>query len=219
LTATTPKRVMKRSKKHRHSCGAATSPTVGLPADLVVEVTGLGTVTSQPAGISCEATNSPCSASFAPGTVTLRAAAPSGTTFTGWGGDCTGTASTCAVPMSQDRNVTATFSTPPPPQTRIIEVRVDGPGRVTAPQINCSGQGGDCVGEYPLDDTVTLTAIPNNQLQQFDGWSNGCEGTSTTCTLTMNRDYLVEADFSSLLPLPEQIEELIESLLRLLGLG
>src|SRR5207245_871918 len=47
---------------------------------------GTGTVTSNPAGISCGAT---CSASFANGTlVSLTAAPAAGSTFTGWSGGC-----------------------------------------------------------------------------------------------------------------------------------
>src|SRR4029079_5299627 len=48
---------------------------------------------------------------FASGTsVTLSAAAASGSTFAGWSGACSGT-STCALAMTAARNVTATFST------------------------------------------------------------------------------------------------------------
>jgi cellulose 1,4-beta-cellobiosidase len=70
--------------------------------------TGSGTVTSNTGGISCGST---CSASYASGTVvTLTAAAASGSTFGGWGGSCSGTATTCAVTMSAARSVTATFT-------------------------------------------------------------------------------------------------------------
>jgi poly(3-hydroxybutyrate) depolymerase len=70
--------------------------------------TGAGTVTSAPAGISCGAT---CSASYASGTtVTLTAAAASGSSFAGWSGACTGTGA-CAVTMTAARSVTATFDT------------------------------------------------------------------------------------------------------------
>ncbi len=73
--------------------------------------TGTGTVTSSPAGISCGST---CAANFASGTsVTLTAAAGSGSTFAGWSaGSCSGTATTCTVVMSAAAGVTATFSLP-----------------------------------------------------------------------------------------------------------
>jgi hypothetical protein len=69
---------------------------------------GSGTVTSSPSGINCGVA---CSAAFTQGTiVTLSASAAAGSTFTGWGGACTGTGS-CTVTMDQDRSVTATFNT------------------------------------------------------------------------------------------------------------
>ena len=69
--------------------------------------TGSGTVTSSPAGINCGAA---CSASFMNGaSVTLSAAAASGSTFGGWSGACTGTGA-CTVSMTQARSVTATFN-------------------------------------------------------------------------------------------------------------
>ncbi|MBI2867289.1 MAG: hypothetical protein HYX97_03005 [Chloroflexi bacterium] len=70
--------------------------------------TGIGTIISSPAGITCGIT---CTAAFAPGaSVTLTATATTGSAFTGWGGEgCSGTG-TCTVTMSTDRSVTATFS-------------------------------------------------------------------------------------------------------------
>jgi hypothetical protein len=79
---------------------------------------GSGTVTSSPAGIDCGAT---CSASFPSGTaVTLTAAPDAGSTFTGWGGDCTGTGP-CVVTMDQDRAVTATFDIVAQPGPRVLK--------------------------------------------------------------------------------------------------
>src|SRR5580704_12941564 len=61
--------------------------------------TGTGTVTSNPAGISCAPT---CSKSFPAGTlVTLTETPATNSTFAGWsGGGCSGTASTCTVTLS-----------------------------------------------------------------------------------------------------------------------
>ena len=74
---------------------------------------GTGTVTSNPAGISCPATA--CSANYATGTmVTLTAAAGANSTFAGWSlAGCSGTG-TCTVTMNAAQSVTATFNTNSP---------------------------------------------------------------------------------------------------------
>lgn len=70
--------------------------------------TGTGTVTSSPAGINC---GTDCTENYAIGTrVTLTATPASGSTFTGWGGACSGTATTCTVVMSAAKNVSAAFT-------------------------------------------------------------------------------------------------------------
>jgi hypothetical protein len=69
--------------------------------------TGSGTISSNPPGISCGTT---CSASFNYNTaVTLTAAASTGSTFTGWGGACSGTG-TCMVTMDAAKSVATTFT-------------------------------------------------------------------------------------------------------------
>jgi hypothetical protein len=83
----------------------------GQPFNLIVSKsgTGLGTVSSIPAGINC---GSICSASFPSDTsVTLTATYDYGSRFAGWsGGECTGTG-TCTVTMDTGKTITATFST------------------------------------------------------------------------------------------------------------
>jgi len=75
---------------------------------LTVSKSGSGTVTSSPAGIDCGST---CSASYPNTTsVTLTAQANTGSTFGGWSGDCSGSASTCTLSMSAARNVIASFT-------------------------------------------------------------------------------------------------------------
>ena len=86
--------------------------------------TGGGSVTSAPAGVDCGST---CSTTFDAGTaVTLTATAAAGSSFTGWGGDCSGTGA-CQVTMSADHTVSATFDTNAPvaPNTRITQTTID----------------------------------------------------------------------------------------------
>jgi PASTA domain-containing protein/List-Bact-rpt repeat protein len=80
------------------------------PADKTLTLTkagsGTGMVTSTPGGISC---GSACTHAFNHGTaVTLTAVASARSRFAGWSGDCSG-AGTCALTMSANRSVTATF--------------------------------------------------------------------------------------------------------------
>jgi sugar lactone lactonase YvrE len=83
-------------------------------ASLTVTVSGSGTVTSAPAGISCPTT---CSATFAGNSaVVLTATASTGSTFTSFSAPCTPaspqtTPPTCTVTMSAAQTVTATFNT------------------------------------------------------------------------------------------------------------
>lgn len=74
---------------------------------LSVSSSGSGTVTSNPAGV----TGIGGQASFSSGaSVTLTATPASGSTFTGWTGDCSGTG-TCQLTMNANKSVTATFGT------------------------------------------------------------------------------------------------------------
>ena len=148
---------------------------------------GTGTVTSDVAGINCGAT---CSASFADGTlVTLTAAASSGSAFSGWSGDCSGTG-TCTVTMSAARNVTATFIVT---HTLAVTKTGSGTGTVTSDVggINC---GATCSADYAGGTVVTLTATASAG-SRFAGWSGeGCSGTGT-CTVTMTQARNVSASF------------------------
>jgi Divergent InlB B-repeat domain len=95
------------------ACGGGGTGADGERLLLTVAVSGAGLVESQPAGIVC---GTGCSASFTPGTaVTLNANAGIAARFAGWGGACSGTASSCTVSMSAARSVTASFAALPQP--------------------------------------------------------------------------------------------------------
>ena len=57
--------------------------------------------------------------------------------------------------------------------------------------INC---GGDCTESYPDNTVVTLTAHPGVK-SYFVGWSEGCEGTNPTTTVTLDADKTCIATF------------------------
>jgi uncharacterized repeat protein (TIGR02543 family) len=50
---------------------------------------------------------------------------------------------------------------------------------------------------YPDGSTVTIEAIPSSGYQ-FSGWSRDASGTTNPLTLTMNKDYVVVANFSQI---------------------
>lgn len=80
---------------------------LSFPLSVSTAGTGIGTISSSPAGIDC---GSDCSESFVFGTsVILTPAANAGSRFTGWGGACSGEGA-CTVTMDAARSVTATFT-------------------------------------------------------------------------------------------------------------
>ena len=75
---------------------------------LTTTVSGSGTVSSSPAGISC---GTVCSATFVQNqTITLTAVPAATSTFTGWSGACSGTQLTCSVTMAAASSVQASFA-------------------------------------------------------------------------------------------------------------
>jgi uncharacterized repeat protein (TIGR02543 family) len=158
--------------------------------------TGTGTVTSSPTGIDCGAT---CSAIFNYNTSVILTATPAtGSTFTGWSGDCTGTG-TCTVTMSAAKSVTATFTL----NTYALTVGKSGTG---AGAVTSSPAGIDCgvtcSANFNYNTSFILTATPATG-STFAGWSGDCIGIGT-CTVTMISAKSVTAIFN-LLP-KEQVK-------------
>ena len=180
----------------------ATFPVAPPPSTLSVTKLGSGggTVTSNPAGITC---GTSCSAQFPASTpVTLTATADVGSTFTGWSNgtgsaNCTGTG-TCAVILNADSTITATFTlnTAQFSVTAIVFTPNSGGGNVL-----CSANGGPAAtcGTYPVGTNMTLTAAANSA-SNFGGWSGGtgsassCLGTAP-CSFPLNGDSTVTANF------------------------
>ncbi|MDC4223902.1 MAG: PA14 domain-containing protein [Candidatus Manganitrophus sp.] len=159
--------------------------------DLIKAGTGTGTVTSSPAGINCGTT---CSSSYNIGTTVTLTATPAGNaTFTGWSGACTGTAH-CVVTMDAARSVTATFTAP---NRYTVTVNRSGNGLVTSTPggIHC---GSICVSTTLEPGTqISLSLQPPVPGAPFLSWSGACSGTQTTCTLTIDGDKSVGANFAT----------------------
>ena len=144
--------------------------------------TGSGTVTSSPAGIDCGST---CSASFYyNSTIKLSAAQAAGSTFTGWsGGGCSGTG-TCTVTMNSDKTVTANFT-----QNAYTLTVISVHGAVTKAPDQPT---------YTYGTSVLLSMGTVDVGWTFTGWSGGgCSGTAP-CTVTMNSDITVTANFTQI---------------------
>ena len=185
--------------------GASASPARGgalAPADYTLNSytlsigktgAGSGTVTSSPAGISCGAT---CSAIFNSGQlITLTPAADPNSTFTGWsGGICVGNG-LCTFMLAEPTTVTAEFTLNK--YTLAISKTGAGNGIVTNTTsspgaITC---GATCSATFYYGTSITLLASPSAG-SLFTGWSGmGCSGTDT-CTLTVWKYTLVDANFS-----------------------
>ncbi|WP_447962503.1 FG-GAP-like repeat-containing protein [Nitrospira sp. Ecomares 2.1] len=91
-------------------------PSSQVTLQVITKGAGSGTVTSNPAGISC---GTDCSESYASGTVmTLFASSKRGSLFLGWsGGGCSGT-DPCVLTPTTNTIVSATFTTPSLTKTR-----------------------------------------------------------------------------------------------------
>ncbi len=147
-----------------------------IPTDylLTVAVTGPGTVTSDPVGISCGAD---CSESYPASTVvTLTPAANPHATFVGWSGACSGNAGPCVLPMNSAKTVSAVFA-------------IAAPLAATAPPPHTV----QCAGDLPPPAT-DLTSF----VDQGGSVSGGCGGTTVallsettigTCPATVTRSY------------------------------
>lgn len=165
------------------------------PTDLevVVDGTGTGTVTSDVGGISCPPS---CLATLPQGTiVNLTRTAGAGSAFAGWsGGGCAGQFD-CAVTLTADTTVTATFNLGGGVVWPLTVTKSGtGTGTVSSDPagINC---GASCSLFYPEGSTVTLSASATSG-DTFTGWTgSGCSGTGT-CIVAMTAERSVNAAFA-----------------------
>ena len=157
---------------------------------LTVAPTGMGTVTSAPAGITCGAD---CTEAYVTGTsVTLTAEPAPGwevATWTGTGTSCGAAQHTCTTSMTLARTVAVEFR---PLYTVSVTVGGSGAGTVTGSGLNCaSGTTGTCAVQVISGTSVTLTqaaaTAATGTRNVFTAWGGDCAaaGTATTCTLTV----------------------------------
>lgn len=176
----------------------ALAPSDGSDYLLTANTTGVGsgTVTSQPAGLSCGIDGMDCSEGYTVGTDVLVTAIPAdGFIFAGWSGACSGLGNVCLISMTAAQNVTAIFEAADV-NTHFLTVNTTGTGSgvVTSQPagIHC---GTDCSEEYSTGAYVMITATPFNG-STFAGWSGACSGLGSVCLISMTAAQSVRATFN-----------------------
>ncbi|MBF0538355.1 MAG: VCBS repeat-containing protein [Nitrospirae bacterium] len=110
--------------------------------------------------------------------------------FMGWSGDCTG--STCTLTMAGEKNVEARFE----PKAKINVIKAgNGLGTVTPSSGTITWSGKTGLGYYTAGTSLILTAAANPG-SAFNGWSNDCAGSDSTCTVAMLADRTATATFN-----------------------
>ena len=168
-----------------------TGASAGINPTLTVSPigTGTGTVTDNLSAISCNGSNGSlsgtCIASYQNGTlITLTANPAPGSVFLGWGGACTGFASTCQVSLIGTANVTASFV-----QQNYGSINVCQPGQTTpAP---CSESNAVTI-NVPTTTTIGAVQVVTQGATGLDFTQSPggtCVGTitgGTACTVNVN---------------------------------
>jgi hypothetical protein len=162
---------------------------IGVPS-ITVTKTGSGTVNGAGGKINCGGS---CTTTLAAGTAVTLTANPGGTVFSGWGGDCNGTQTTCSLTVNAAQNVTATFTS-----IFTLSIGRGGNGTVTgtptgvlSTQISC---GGNCSAKFTDGTIVTLNATPGAGLK-FVNWTGACQGTVPSCDVAITKNTQVQANF------------------------
>ncbi|MEZ4515548.1 MAG: hypothetical protein R3C44_01485 [Chloroflexota bacterium] len=114
--------------------------------------------------------------------VELKAAPYGGWVFDGWSGALSGTNITETLVITTDLSVTATFHQ----ETYTLNVTSTGPGEVIVDPVK---------DEYFFDDIVTLTAVPDSDLYELEGWGGDLLGTGNPAVIAIQKDTNVSASF------------------------
>ena len=152
---------------------------------------GAGSIYSSPNGIQC---GTDCAEGYTANTsVTLYAIPSAGSSFVEWGGDCSGSATTCTVTLSAAKNVTANF-VPNYALTVTNSNMVGGKVSCEPGGMICGNGGNFCTQSYPSGTVLTCTVIPLSGYS-FTGWGGDCAGTASTCQITLNALKNLSANF------------------------
>lgn len=172
---------------------------------VTVEGLGSGKVTSNIPGISCP---SICERDFQyDREIILTAVSGDGSVFAGWSGACSGDG-TCAVNMTEAKNVTATFDAIETASLTVAPVG-NGQGTVTSSpeRISCPAT---CTAEFPVGADVTLTPVSGVD-STFVRWNDAlcAPFADDPCTLQMDADATVIPVFSKPAKFPSAVPPLL----------
>jgi hypothetical protein len=164
---------------------------VGTTFPLTVNVSGDGSLASNPIGVECA--SGQCVTDFPSGTsVTLVPRGGSAGVFGSWSGSCTGTGA-CTVAMTAARSVNASFIAA---HTLTVDVLSAG-GHVSSSPTGIATCDDTCTAKFAVGAAVTLTAAVDAG-GGFLGWGGYCafRGTNTTCAVPLDVDRSVTASFA-----------------------
>ena len=196
--------------------GSASGRTATITT-ITVEIIGGGKVTSDPSGLKCGDDNNTgaCYVAFSgSGSVDLKATPDDGWTFDGWGAsydtDGCGPANHCTILPGGDHVVTANFAGPST-GTSTLTVSYSGQGIVHSGDIFCGATGfvpgpppgpstffPDCAWTALTGSTLTVRQAPDQSVSPgwiFAGWGGACDDTDDACTIKMNANKTLSANW------------------------
>jgi len=145
-----------------------------------------GNMTGEDTTLSCQTGCTEANYQYASGSqVILTATAPTGFTFTGWSGDCSGLDKRITVLVDSAKNCSADFALNETVDMHKLEITLvgTGDGRVTQGNlINC----GDICSAYYLTGKTVWLGIKTAPLSAFLGWGGDCDGNKVTITQDMS---------------------------------
>jgi Divergent InlB B-repeat domain/Collagen triple helix repeat (20 copies) len=164
---------------------------------LTIEKEGTGAAEGT---VECEVVGSgtgpkACVPAYAEGAEVELTEKAGGTTFEGWGGECSGTG-VCKVTMSKPIVVKATFTARVLAEFPVTVTAVTGEGKVTGATIACTTGGVGtpaCTEEAKETTSVTLTATPKAGWKLKEWTGKECAGSdASTCKFTMPAEAVEE---------------------------
>jgi hypothetical protein len=160
--------------------------------------TGTGSVNAEGCTLTWIGNTATCTATFGM-QITLKAKPFGGSVFSGWSNgtgsvsNCSGSGD-CVFTISADSGITATFDTSSIVYNLTVNKSGTGTGTVTSTPTGISC-GSDCTNDYPINETVLLTATPG--ADSWIKWGGDCTlcGTNSTCGITMDASKSCTANF------------------------